>query len=134
MKFRNLTTNNKSINRKGTKSNKGHTRQINLLTGLHVRRNKKVKPVLEEGILETVNTRVPTTIQGLAIELIGSLTHLPQDAQTILSNAYVLKIRTSSGTSTYTLEGGYSLSIKSKHNKQHIVLKHKKKILIDTVV
>lgn len=146
MKFRNLSKprfrNLSGGNKKGTTKRKASKKDINLLTGKPVRRRPKIK---KEKVKNTINI-IDNAYVNLNVDVIskdtlgiaGSITHLPKDAQTILNNCSIKQVKVTGDAVTYVLNNNYSLKIRKtrigKHNKQQIVLKHNKEIIIDTLI
>lgn len=130
MKFRDLT-------KKVTKG------AINLLTGKPVlkpiksKRKKTPKDNYVKGNNEFVALNV-THIEKTNIGIAGTLTHLPKDLQIILGNAIIKQVKVTGNSSMYVLADGHTVKVTevriANRNKQHIIIKTKKKIIIDIYV
>jgi len=128
MKFRDIT---KKVNKK----------DVNLLTGRAVRRTSKKKKKASYGYIASNNDDVFLNVEtnpnyketnGIA----GSLNGLPEEVQKFLNNANIKTAKVTVNNSLYVLDNGYSVKITdivlAGKNKKHIILKHKKKIILDT--
>ena len=117
---------------------------INLLTGRAVKKTRKLKRKLSDNYVigsnkgASLNVEVSPNYEGETHGIAGIILKLPKEIQTFLHNANIKKAKVSSIESLYELDNGFSLKIKDTtlggRNKQHIIIKQKRKIILDIYV
>lgn len=114
---------------------------INLLTGKAIKKTRKDrrKPssnyILMSNKSASLNIEVSSNYKGETRGIAGIMLQLPKDIQAFLHNANIKKVKVSSIGSLYELDNGFSVKIKDTtlggKNKQHIIIKQKKRVILD---